>query len=167
MLDNKAQGLRQASPNRCTWNVAGLGEFAQGGERGLIKGFENCVVDNIGRRVRMPLFGLSRPARPETREGDRSPLSRRLHRGRGAAQVPHELRGLKIHFCWDRGKLCIDPLCPTLSFNVKFDFSHKEITSPRCQNQIRRFCLSETCSYSVGYKMLLLDSQPGEQQGWC
>jgi hypothetical protein len=33
------------------------------GERDLIMGFENCVVDNIGRRVRMPLFGLSRPAR--------------------------------------------------------------------------------------------------------
>jgi hypothetical protein len=63
MLHNKAKGLRQASPNYRTWNAGGLGEFAHGGERGSIKGFENCVVDNIGRTVRMPLFGLSRPAR--------------------------------------------------------------------------------------------------------
>jgi hypothetical protein len=77
------------------------------------------------------------------------------------------LRELKIPSCWDRAKLCIDPLCLTLSVNVKFDFLHKEITSPRCENQIRRFCLSEICSYRVGYKTLLLDSQPGEQRGWC
>jgi hypothetical protein len=94
-------------------------------------------------------------------------LSRRLHRGRGSAQVSHDLRGLKIHSCWDRGKLCFDLLCPTLSFNVKFAFLHKEINSPRCQNQIRRFCLSEIYSYNVGYKTLLLDSQPDEQRGWC
>jgi hypothetical protein len=33
------------------WNADGLGEFMHGGERDLIKSFENCFVDNIGRRV--------------------------------------------------------------------------------------------------------------------
>jgi hypothetical protein len=36
------------------------------------------------------------------------------------------LYGLKIPSCWDRGKLCADPLCPTLSFNIKFDFWTKK-----------------------------------------
>jgi hypothetical protein len=59
MLDDKSQVPSQASPNCCTWNARGLCEFPHWCERGLIKGLENCFVDNIGREVWMLLFVLS------------------------------------------------------------------------------------------------------------
>jgi hypothetical protein len=69
----------------------------------------------------------------ETRKGRRSLSSMRLHRIRGFAQVHHELSGLKVPFCWDKDKLCADPLCRVLSLNFKFQFLHKGTTSTRLQ----------------------------------
>jgi hypothetical protein len=62
----------------------------------------------------------------ETRAGMTSPSSNRLHRIRWSAQIHHGLPWLKVHSCWDRDKLCIDPLCCILSLNIKFLFCTKK-----------------------------------------
>jgi hypothetical protein len=70
----------------------------------------------------------------ETHAGRKLPSSTQWHRSQGPAQVHHESRELKVPSCWDRDKSSVDPLCRTLSLNVKFHFLHKETTSPRSQN---------------------------------
>jgi hypothetical protein len=102
------------------------------------------------------------PSQPssETRADRKLPSSTQWHRSRWPAQVHHESRELKLSSCWDRDKSSAGPLCRPLSLNVKFHFLHKEITSPRPQNQIRWLCFREICLYNMGYKRVLLDSKP-------
>jgi hypothetical protein len=68
------------------------------------------------------------PSKPssEMRAGRKWPSSTQWHRSRGPAQVHYESRELKVPSCWDRDKLCVDPLCRTLNLNINFHFCTKK-----------------------------------------
>jgi hypothetical protein len=160
MLDNKSQGPCQASPNCYTWNARGFCEFPQRRERGFIKGFENCVVDNLRREIWVSLRFL-RPAARRAQVGDHCRVCDSI-----GAEYLHKFNhgspGPKGPSCRDRDKWCADPLCSTLTFNIIFGFSRKETNSARSPKQMRKFHFSEKCLYHMGYEAILLDSKPGE-----
>jgi hypothetical protein len=149
MLDNKSQALvkgRQTIAGEVHMDFASSCTEANGV---LLKAWRIALSITSGGGVNAAL-----PSQPsnETRADRKLSSSRQWHRSWLPAQVHHESRELKVSSCRDRDKSSVDLLCGTLSLNVECLFLHKETTSPRPQNQIRRFCFRGICSYSVGYK---------------